>query len=186
MLTVLVHLHYIGQKKEKCTTCFTGVRNFLLNVSNAGGTPVVEWGTFLFWNRNVNNLVCIDPPVIFFTQFLNVWTARSAWPLEAGLNGALVTCFIRFCFMSCWNMVLVNVFPSSETIAAGSLYLANMSQFLYSRFSLNTVHDFHHQPFCVGVYYKQEHFPHKRTHKINMQVDPWPSRPFSQIYCSFW
>ena len=56
-----------------------------INIS-AGLNPVVEWGVFLYANRNLSTLVCIESlsPFHFFIASLNVLTLRSANPFVAG------------------------------------------------------------------------------------------------------
>lgn len=77
-------------------------------------TPVVEWGASLFCKRNHDNLVWSKPPAIIFFPFLNVWTAFSAWPLEAGLKGAWQT------------PEKLKIAILSKTIVSGRPYFANI------------------------------------------------------------
>ena len=57
----------------------------------AGEILVVVCEVIWYWNRNRDKHVRTAPSVVFLSPDLNVWTARSARPLEAGWYGATVT-----------------------------------------------------------------------------------------------
>ena len=52
--------------------------------SSAGETPAVLWGVIRYWNRNLAREVATSVGIVFFSAVLNVWTALSASPLDAG------------------------------------------------------------------------------------------------------
>ena len=93
---------------------------------SAGAIPVVECGVVLYCERKRDTRVSIVPLVSFFMKALNVWTALSAKPLEAGWYGADLTWRITFCFVKSSNSELVNTDPLSDTNISGNPCVAKM------------------------------------------------------------
>ena len=79
-----------------------------------------------YLNRKQASRVSNDPGSDFFILSLNVCTARSASPFDAGWYGADVTCRIQFRFVKSVNSLLVRTLPLSVTSISGSPWVASV------------------------------------------------------------
>ena len=66
--------------------------------------------------------------ILSLKNCLNVWTKRSAWPLDRGWYGATSVCLIPFAFINLQNSSEVNCEPLSLTSCCGMPYRANISR----------------------------------------------------------
>ena len=71
----------------------------------AGVSPVVLCGVFLYFIKNLESLVCVEPVSSFIDvrDCLRVWMNLSSKPLVAGWYGADVVRLTPFFFRNSWN-----------------------------------------------------------------------------------
>ena len=124
--------------------------------------PVVVWGVILYFIKNLLILVSIeDLSFIRFIAFLNVWTARSASPLDAGWKGA------------------VRNYGSWKTVCS-----ENSTESVNSCGRCGGRHDMNIQPLTmltVCIHYDQKIVTHKWPSKINVNSGPRFLRPFPRV-----
>ena len=103
----------LGLSKSRCD------RNFLPHMSSEGEDPVELCGVIRYLIRKRESLAFWVPNFDRFIPSLNVCTALSTRPLEAGWYGGALTCRMPFRFTNYANSSLVNIAALSETIVSG-------------------------------------------------------------------